>query len=266
MVSVSRIKWCLALVAVASLSLSASLSAQQNRPDGRRGDPGGPGGRGGSQFFGGGGGGGAAGLLQRNDVQDELELLDDQKKQLADIREKSGQKMREAMASLRGGEGGERRGEAMRETFRKLAEETQGEVDKILLPHQSKRLKQLEVQMQMRGRGMLGALGSGEVPQKLGVSEDQQEKLRDKAQELDNELRKKTAELRKQAQEQLIASLTEEQRKQFKELIGEPFEFKDEPGQGFGGGFGFGGPGGAGGPGGGTRRGGDRDRDRDRDN
>jgi hypothetical protein len=198
-------------------------------------------------------------LLQRNDVQAELELLDDQKKQVNDLRDKSQQKMRELFGNLRGGGEGDRRDE-IRDTFRKFAEETQAEVDKILLPHQSKRLKQLEVQMQMRGRGVLGALGGGEVPEKLGISEEQREKLREKAQGLDEEVRKKTAELRKQAQEQLIASLTEDQRKQFNELIGEPFEFKDEPGQGFGG-FGGGGPGG---PGGGTgRRGGDRGQDRE---
>jgi Spy/CpxP family protein refolding chaperone len=234
------------------------LMAQQGRPDGRRGDQGGPGGRGGFQFFGG-GGGGALGLLQRNDVQEELELLDDQKKQITELREKSGQKMREVLGSLRGGEGAENRRDDLRDTFRKLNDETQAEVNKILLPHQTKRLKQLETQMAMRGRGVLGALG-GDLAEKLGISEDQREKLRDKAQQLDNELRKKTAELRKQAQDQLLASLTEEQRKEFNEMIGEPFEFRDEPGQGFGG-FG-GGVGGPGGPGGG-RRGGDQPRNND---
>lgn len=252
MLSVSRTKWLLSLVVIVSLSTAVSGLAQQNRE--RRGDQGGPGGRGGGiQFFGGGGGGGPLMLLQRNDVQAELELLDDQKKQVNDLREKSTQKMRELFGNLRGGEGGDRRGDELRDAFRKAAEETQAEVDKILLPHQTKRLKQLEVQMQMRGRGVLGALGGGDVPEKLGISEEQREKLREKAQGLDEEVRKKTAELRKQAQEQLIASLTEDQRKQFNELIGEPFEFKDEPGQGFGG-FGGGGFGGGAGGGGGNRR------------
>ncbi len=243
MLSVSRTKWCLVLVALVSLSSAASLSAQQNR-DNRRPDQGG--GRGGGFPFGGGGGGGLM-LLQREDVQGELDLLDDQKKQLTDLREKSTEKMREAFRAGAGG-GGDR--EALQATMRKFTEETQAELDKVLLPHQSKRLKQLETQLAMRGRGVLGALG-GDLAEKIGIAEDQREKLREKAQDLDNELRKKTAELRKQAQDQLLASLTEEQRKQFNEMIGEPFEFKDEPGQGFGG-FGGGGPGG-GGPGGGRR-------------
>jgi hypothetical protein len=102
-----------------------------------------------------------------------------------------------------------------------------------LLPHQSKRLKQLEVQLRMRGR-MMGAL-DGDVAQQLGITEDQQGKLREKAEGLERELRKKMAEARKQMQDQLLAELSPEQRTQFNELVGEPFEFKDEPPPGFGG-------------------------------
>jgi hypothetical protein len=180
-----------------------------------------------------------------------LELLDDQKKQLTDLRDKMGDKMRELFASARGGDGGGQ--DQFRDAFRKLAEENQAAVDEILLPHQGKRLKQLEMQMAMRGRGVLGGLGGGPLAEQLGIDESQQDKLREKAEELDAELRKKTAEIRKELQDQLLASLTAEQRKQFNELMGEPFEFRDEGGGGFGGGFGGfggGGPGGPGGPGG----------------
>ena len=256
----SRTKWCLLFVALVGLTSVAVSSAQDQQRD-RRPGQGGPGGR--TGFF----GGGSLMLLQREDVQEELELLGDQKKQLTELGEKAGQRMREAFASLRGGGGGGGGGnnDELRETMRKANEETQAEVEKVLLPHQSKRLKQLEAQMQMRGRGVLGGLADGNIAEKLGVSEDQREKLRDKARDLDAELRKKTAEIRKQLQDQLMASLSDEQRSQYKELIGEPFEFKDE-GQGIGGGFGgfggFGGPGqgGAGGGQGGRRGGGDRDR------
>jgi Spy/CpxP family protein refolding chaperone len=251
--SVSRTQWCFIFVTLVGLASVTTLSAQERQEKGRRPDQGqgGPG-RGGFQFGGGGGFGGALAILQRPDVQEELELLDDQKKQLTDLREKSTEKMRELFGNLRGGGGGEGDRDALRETFRKAAEETQADVDKILLPHQSKRLKQLEAQLRMRGGGVMGALG-GDVADKLGISEEQRDKLRDKARDLDAELRKKTAEIRKQLQDQLLASLTEDQRKQFNELVGEPFEFKDE-GPGFGGFGGFGGPGG-GGAGGGIRRG-----------
>jgi hypothetical protein len=225
---------CLAAIIVAG---TFCVSAQAQPPGGfGRGGPGGG--------FGGGGGmmGGPLGLLQRKDVQEELELLEDQKTQLTAMGEKTRERMGELFRGGRGGgEGAER--PDMREVFRKFSEETQAEVDKILLPHQSKRLKQLEVQNRMRGR-MTGAL-EGETATQLGISEEQQTKLREKAQSLEQELRKKMAEIRKQMQDQLIAELSPQQRQQFNELVGDPFEFKDEPPQGgvFGG-RGDGGPGG----------------------
>lgn len=263
----SRTKWCLVFVALVGLASVAISSAQEQQRD-RRPGQGGPGGRGGFNFFGGGGGGLA--LLQREEVQEELELLADQKKQLTELGEKSAQKMRDLFGSLRGGGGGGGNNDAardeMREKFRKASEETQAEVDKILLPHQSKRLKQLEAQRQMSGRGVLGGLADGNIAEKLAISEDQRDKLRDKARDLDAELRKKTAEIRKQLQEQLLGSLSDEQRSQYKELIGEPFEFRDD-GPGFGGfGGGFGGPGGQGAPGGGQGRRGGGDRNNNNNN
>lgn len=235
--------------AMMGLAFAVSAYAQQGQAPG----PGGP--RGFGFGFGGGlGGGGPLALLQRTDVQEELVLVDDQKAQLRALNDKARDRMGELFRGGRGGEGGtagnDRRDE-LRETFRKFNEEMQAEVDKILLPHQSKRLKQLEVQMRMRG-GVMGAL-SGDVASQLGISEDQQDKLREKAQGLEQELRKKTAELRKQMQEQLLTELSPEQRKQFNEMVGEPFEFRDEgpPGGGPGG---FRGRGGEGGPGGGDRR------------
>jgi hypothetical protein len=65
--------------------------------------------------------------------------------------------------------------------------------------------------------------------------------------------------MRKESDEQVLAVLTEEQRKQFDEMKGEPFEMPEGGfGRGgFGGGFGGGGPGGFDGGRGGDR-GGDR--------
>jgi Spy/CpxP family protein refolding chaperone len=223
---------CLAAILVAGM-LNISIQAQP--PGGFRGGPGGPGG--GAMF------GGPVALLQREDVQQELELLEDQKTQLKAMNEKTRERMGELFRGQRGGAEGNDRRDELRETFRKFNEETQAEVDKILLPHQSKRLQQLEVQMRMRG-GVMGALG-GDVAEKLGISEEQRDKLREKAQGLEQELRKKMAEVRKQMQDQLLAELSPEQRKQFNDMVGDPFEFKDEapPPGGFGG-RGEGGPGG----------------------
>lgn len=223
---------CLAAIIVASV-FSLTVQAQQPGGFGRGGPGGGFGGPGG-------GFGGPFAMLQREDVQQELELLEEQKTQVKAAVEKSRERMGELFrgaggrgGGAAGGEGNDRRDE-LRDTMRKFNEEMQAEVDKILLPHQSKRLKQLEVQNQMRGR-MMGAL-EGDLAKDLGISEEQQDKLREKAQRLETELRKKMAEVRKQMQDQLLADLSPEQRKQFNDLVGDPFEFKDQPPQGgFGG-------------------------------
>lgn len=237
--------WC--CLAVASLTTSLMAQPQPGQP------PGGPGrGFGGMGF----GGPGGLGLLQREDVQEELELLDDQKTQIRELQEKSRERMGEVFRGFRGGDSGGDRRDELRDTFRKFNEETQAELEKILLPHQAKRLKQLEVQMRMRG-GVMGALG-GDVAEQIGLTEDQTEKLRDKARELEQEMRKKLTELRKQMQDQLLAELGPDQREKFNELVGEPFEFRDEaPGQ-------FGGPAGFRQRGEGGREGGDRGNDRRR--
>ena len=211
---------CLATIAIACL-LSAQTQAQPPGGFGRGGG-GGPGGPGGGMF----GGGGPIQLIQRPDVQQELELLDDQKAQLKALGDKVRDRMGEMFGRQRGG-GDQGNRDELVGNLRKFNEEIQADVDKILLPHQSKRLKQLEVQQRMRGGGVMGALG-GDVAEQLGISEEQQDKLREKAQGLDQEMRKKMTEIRKQLQDQLLAELSPDQRKQFNDLVGEPFEFRDE--------------------------------------
>jgi type VI protein secretion system component VasK len=120
----------------------------------------------------------------------------------------------------------------MRELFQKaqkLQQESQkeleAEIGKILLPHQMKRAKQLE--MQLRLRGGLGRLGD-QTAQELGLTDEQKEKLRGKSEQLEEEIRKKLAELRTQAQNELLKVLTPEQQAKWKDMVGEPFEFQRE--------------------------------------
>ena len=124
-------------------------------------------------------------------------------------------------------------------------------MEKILLPHQLKRLDQLSAQLRTQGGGM--ALLGGEVARDLGVTDQQREQLRTKVEEIEQETRKQEAELRRQVREKVIQLLTPEQQKKLKEMIGEPFTFEmqgppQRPGQPGGFGQPQGGPGGPGGP------------------
>ena len=102
-------------------------------------------------------------------------------------------------------------------------------------------LKQLEhraAQFQMQG---VGGFARGSLADQLGISEEQQQQIRDKARKLQQEMQKKM-------QEELLKELTPTQQAKLKELVGEPFVFEQEERQ-------FPGPGGPPGGGFGGRRG-----------
>jgi|CXWL01.1.fsa_nt_gi Spy/CpxP family protein refolding chaperone len=208
------------------------------RPGGQqRGGPGGgPGGRPGGDGFGG-RGGQIEDLLRRDDVRKELELLDDQVQALDEITQRQRESGRDLFAGLQD-LAPEARDAKMREIFAKREAEMQQELDKVLLPHQSDRLKQLVAQYRARG-GVTQAIFSGDVATQLGISEEKQEELRQVADELRKELDEKMRQLRKDVDEQFLAKLTPQQQAQWKEIMGEPFEFQ---------GGGPGGPGDRGGP------------------
>ena len=203
---------------------------------------------------GGGGFGGFGGrpedLLRRDDVRKELELVDDQIEKLEEFSNRQRESGRELFAGLRD-LSREERAEKFREIFAKRAEESQKEIGKILLPHQTKRLGQLAVQYRMRS-GTSRGLTSGSVAEELGITEEQQEDIRKKAEEVQKELNEKIAKLREEARDDILQALTPQQRAKFKQMVGEPFEFQQ---QRFGGGQGGGrfGRGNRGGQGGGNR-------------
>jgi hypothetical protein len=203
-----------------------------------------PQGRGGRGF--GGFGGGmmdAAQLLLNKSVQEELKLTDDQKSALAKVQEKQ----QEAMQKAR--DAGDR--EKAREIFRTVREETKKEVDKWketgLKPEQAKRLRQIELQtMQVR------AFADADVQKELKLTDKQKDEVKEITEgvtkdvtELRNsaqnprELFPKIQALQKEAKEKVAGLLTEDQKKTWKEMVGDSFEIKFEGRGGPGGGGGF---------------------------
>ena len=218
-------------------------------------------GRGRRGGFGGfGGQGNSLGLLQNRQIQEELELMDDQIDELQEVQQRVGEIMRDAFSGIdwRNMEGDERQ-EVMDEMREKMEEEMkdiQKDVDEILLPHQRTRLKQITVQTQSRGRnGVVGALSSSAVAEELGLSEEDIEELREKQEEVQKKLQEKIAKLNQEAEDEVLSVLSSEQRKKYKEMVGDKFEFQNNFGRGQRGqrgqrGGGGGGRGGRGGDGG----------------
>lgn len=222
------------------------------------------GGRGGG-FFGGGGLGGATELtlISNPQVQEALEVIPSQVREIEDLVASAQEKMRTVFQELRDGGGGDRQAQAdrIRERMTELSNGFRSELDNVLLPHQMKRLKQISFQQETRGRGNTVFNGDrlGEV---LKLSDAQKDRLKTKAEEVEKKLRERVAKLRKEAEEELLSVLTPDQKSQYNDLAGDPFELQLPTGFGGAGGAagtgaaggGFGGGGGQGGRRGGAGR------------
>lgn len=238
----------------------ASLSAFAQPPQGGppRG-PGGPGGFGGRGGFGGPGGDGILGVLQREEVQQELQLVDEQRDKVRDVvesaREQMREEMRELFSQMRDLSDEERRNrfDEVRTKMEEMNKEFETKLQKVLLPHQFDRLKQIDLQQRIQQRGA-NALTSGELAEALSLTDEQREKLQQRAEEVQKELQEEIAKLRADARMKMLDVLTPEQQAKLKTMMGDQFSLPDPGPPNFGGRRGRGGPGGEGG---GRRRGND---------
>lgn len=207
-------------------------------------------------------GGGSLGLLMMKEVREELNLDEDQTKELEDM----GKAMFENMASMMRPPQGQApdpnaRQEAM-EKLRKASEEAEGKLSDILDPKQMERLVGLLIQ-----RENLRSVNSKLVADKLGITSEQKERFAaiqkeniEKMSEMFQqggggfggpESREKMRTLREEAEAKMKEVLTSAQKDQMETLKGPEFKFP-EPQWGRGGAGGRGGPGGGrGGAGGG---------------
>jgi Spy/CpxP family protein refolding chaperone len=177
--------------------------------------------------FGGGFGGPGLMLLVQKAVQDELKLTEEQTKKITELIDKQ----RESFAELRKLDGDERR-----KKVEERSKETLKALNDILNSGQQKRMKQLSLQAQ----GLL-AVGQSEVATALKIDDEQKKKiqgiLEDSGKEMRGlfqggdreEARKKMAELRKTTNEKITGILSDDQKKAWKELLGEPFQGELRP-------------------------------------
>src|SRR5262249_53578589 len=145
----------------ALLSLVAGPAMAQ-RQKGQRGE--GKGGRG--------GGGGLAGLLQREEVIEELKLTPDQVSKVKEVAQKVRNKHKADFSSLRDMNPSERT-EKMQELNKTVTEELFAGLGDTLKPDQVKRAK--EIELQQRGPG---AFSDPEVVKALNLSDEQKAKIK----------------------------------------------------------------------------------------
>jgi Spy/CpxP family protein refolding chaperone len=227
-----------AILAVCAAVLSPSLAFAQRGGGGFRG--GGPGGFGGPF-----GGGGLMGLVMRGEVQQELQLVDEQQEKVnavtEEMRDTMRDEMRDIFSQMRDLSDEERqaRFDEVRARLESLNSDMEKRLKKVLLPHQFDRLKQIDVQTRLQQRGA-AALTSGEVAEALDLTEEQREKLEQRAAEVEQELQDQIRQLRVEARNKLLEVLTPEQRAKLESMMGDQFDVPEQSFGGRGGRFGRG--------------------------
>jgi Spy/CpxP family protein refolding chaperone len=216
-------RWSVLVVALVMLLISTVAEAQ--RPGGGRGRGGfgGPGGPGGPF------GGGIVGLIQTGEVQREIELSADQENELRTLRDTVQEEIRSEMGemfrNMRDLSDDERRArfDEVRTRMEELNKSVEDRLQKVLLPHQFDRLKQIDVQARVQ-RGGAAVLTDGELAETLGLTEAQREQIRERAEQVQQDLDAKIRQLRLDARNQLLDVLTTEQRAKLESMMGAEFD------------------------------------------
>jgi hypothetical protein len=176
--------------------------------------------------------GGGAMLLSNKSVQKELKVSDEQGEKLTTLARETMQKNMERFQGFQDLSQEERQAK-MREAQAELTKSLDG----ILKPEQVKRFRQIEVQV-----GGINAFNQPRVAEALKLSDEQKEKVRGIAEDARGQFpsredaqadpdaaMKKRAEITKAATEKACAVLSADQKSSWKELTGEPFDYKPEP-------------------------------------
>jgi Spy/CpxP family protein refolding chaperone len=217
------------LVAAVAFAVAGVTSAQENR----RRRPGGEGGQppGGGAFSGRMMGGGLL-LLANESVQKELKITDEQKTKIKEFADAQQAKMREFF------QGGQPDREKMAEAMREGREKSEKFVKETLNADQQKRYKQITLQ-----QAGMAAFATEDVQKQLKFTDDQKDKLKSLGEEMrkdmtdlgrgfDQETMQKRRTITKEYNTKAMETLTDEQKKAWKEMTGEPFEIRMDAGRG----------------------------------
>jgi Spy/CpxP family protein refolding chaperone len=187
-----------------------------------------PGGRGGGRM----GQTGPAALINNKGVQEELKLTDDQKAKLTAIRDKYKDDLDAARK--------DRNREKTRELMTKLSEDVTKALPDLLKEDQAKRLKQIEVQV-----AGFRAFDKEDVQKALALTDKQKKDYAEAKDELDKDAKdlmdnagqdrqkrqeafQKVQTLSKDAMEKFTATFSDDEKKAYKDLTGDKFDYKPD--------------------------------------
>ena len=171
-------------------------------------------------------------------IQNELELVDEQKAQLKEslesvkkLKNQFGKELQEYRKTASQEQLATRRAELLGQ-FEKEKRTAEQAIFAMLLPHQKRRLGQVTAQMMLAAASEKNSLGvlAPEMIKWLEIDERQANRLRERAREVRKKLAEDIARLTEKAKQDLLKELSPRQRKKYKELIGDPIK-KQSPRQ-----------------------------------
>lgn len=170
-------------------------------------------------------------LLGNIQVQEELDLVDDQIKEIEELGSEMRASMREMVNSHRENMGDisdEERREAWADMQKEMKARYAGlqpKIEAVLLPAQVERLSEIRMQASIRRSGGLTSDGGGEVIKKeLDISDDQMEAMKKKAVEVEKALATKIAKLKREAELEVLSVLETDQREKYKKMVGDVYD------------------------------------------
>jgi Spy/CpxP family protein refolding chaperone len=184
------------------------------------------------------------GLLRMEQVQKEMKLTDEQATKVKEVVEKLGAEMREKGAGLRDIENRDERRAKMAELSDEFDRKVREQLRDVVPREQMMRLYQIRMQV----RPVADSLASKFIASRLKLTEEQQAKvaqiakdmqakqselfagMREASQEQRTQAFEKMRKIRSDADEQVLAVLTPEQKEAFQKMQGEKFELQ-RPGQ-----------------------------------
>ncbi len=164
-------------------------------------------------------------LLADKAIRSELEVVDYQYDQLKKVNDSIQKRVAEQLRSI-DLKSPEDLASSVREITRSVREEFEG----VLLPHQLGRLRQLAVQNQMRRRSVVDVLTTDPLATKLEITDEQKKDLKAAEKEIEQELARDIADLRRKAREKLLSKLNRSQREKLDEILGDDFQFSKSSG------------------------------------
>lgn len=160
------------------------------------------------------------GLLSNKKIREEIEMVDEQYENLQKM---YSEVQKRAMSQFRDLDFTDSKEVLIK--ARKIREDSEKELEELLLPHQTKRLSQLFSQTKLQTQSLGQVITAAPLRKSLEISDEQAKEIRESEEEIEKELEEQIAELRKKARQKLLSKLNAKQRKEINELFGEDFAF-----------------------------------------